>query len=149
MHDAAANMKDAIHKTSKPMTSFFCTDHQLQTCLHKVFTDEDANPIEVILKEAPTLHPWCMGAFLNASRFRLNLRPWASHMSRASLLSWQGGTITIWWWRVSTPLDLHCHPSRRRTVLSVQTFSLKISSACSSSLKGFFKVWGSNTGIFQ
>jgi hypothetical protein len=55
VHDAAANMKAAIRKCTKPMTSFVCMDHRLQTCLRKAFADEDAKPIDAILKKATDL----------------------------------------------------------------------------------------------
>jgi hypothetical protein len=55
VYDAVANMKAVIRKSSKPMTSFVCMDHRLQTCLRKAFAEEDPKPIEAILKKATNL----------------------------------------------------------------------------------------------
>lgn len=61
VHDAAANMKAAVRKSSSGLDSFVCFDHRLQTVLRKAFADCDeldhlmqkANDLSSLMHRSP------------------------------------------------------------------------------------------------
>jgi len=55
VHEAVANMKAGVRKSSLGLHSYICTDHRLQTVLRKAFNDPEADVYNFILEKAVAL----------------------------------------------------------------------------------------------